>query len=265
MSQLGKIVGLLLPLIASVAVMAPAPGRAQGVPVIDASAIAAAQQNLQMLQQQLQQLQSLASTAQGLAKAVGQNGALTTLVLPQVLSQSGLDQFSTTISSTLTGLNAGSQLQSIFNQIKQQKGLSGTSQAPDFSSFSSAQQWVNTTLTTSATATATAQGLGRQARSMVAGEAAAGGYALALTARQQVSTMSTQTQTLASQVASAQTLRDDVAANTAVMLAVHDEMAEIQALLAALLAVQSSGQMADSDLQAASTPTAASQTSSGTP
>jgi hypothetical protein len=34
------------------------------------------------------------------------------------------------------------------------------------------------------------------------------------------------------------------------MLAVHDEMAEIQALLASLLAVQSSGQMADSDMTA---------------
>jgi len=265
MSQLGKTARLLMPLMALVAIMAPAPGRTQGIPVIDTSAIAAAQQNLQMLQQQLQQLQSLASTAQGLAKAVGQNGALTTLLLPQVLSQSGLDQFSTTISSTLTGLNAGSQLQSVFSQIKQQKGLSGTSQVPDFSSFSSTQQWVNASLTTSPTATATAQGLGRQARSMVAGEAAAGGYALALTARQQVSTMSSQTQTLANQVASAQTLRDDVAANTAVMLAVHDEMAEIQALLAALLAVQSSGQMADSDMQATSPQSSAPQTNSGTP
>lgn len=257
MSQLAKTARLLLPMVILVGLAAPAPG--QGVPVIDASAIAAAQQNLQLLQQQLQQLQSLASTAQGLAKAVGQNGALS-LVLPQVLSQSGLDQFSATISSTMAGLNAGSQLQSVFNQIKQQKGLSGGSQTPDFSSFSSAQQWVNTALTTSSTATTTAQGLGRQARSMVAGEAAAGGYALALTARQQVSTMSAQTQTLANQVASAQTLRDDVAANTAVMLAVHDEMAEIQALLAALLAVQSSSQMADSDMQAAS-----SQAGSGAP
>jgi hypothetical protein len=85
---------------------------------------------------------------------------------------------------------------------------------------------------------------------MVAGQSAANGYALALTARQQVSTMAAQTQSLASQVSSAATLRDDVAANTAVMLAVHDEMAEIQALLASLLAVQSSGQMADSDMSA---------------
>jgi hypothetical protein len=264
MSQLGKAVRLLLPMVALSATVAPVPGRAQGIPVIDASAIAAAQQNLQMLQQQLQQLQSLANTAQSLAKAVGQNGALT-LVLPQVLSQSGLNQFSATIYSSLTGLNTGSQLQSVFSQIKQQKGLAASSQTPDFSSFSSAQQWVNTTLTTSPTATVTAQGLGRQARSMVAGEAAADGYALALTARQQVGSMSTQTQTLANQVASAQTLRDDVAANTAVMLAVHDSMAEIQALLAALLAVQSSSQMADSDMQATSGSTSTSQSGSGTP
>ena len=87
---------------------------------------------------------------------------------------------------------------------------------------------------------------------MVAGETAADGYALSLSARQQISSMSAQTQTLAKQVAAAQTLRDDVAANTAIMLAVHDEMAEIQALLASLLAVQSSGQMTESDMQAGS-------------
>jgi len=237
----------------------PAPGQAQGIPVVDTSAIAAAQQNLQMLQQQLKQLQNLASTAQNLAKAVGQTGALS-VVLPQVLSQSGLDQFSAAASSALSGANGNSQLQSVLSQLKAQKGASGTaSSAPDFSSFSSAQQWVNSSLTTPPSASLTTQGLGRQARSMVAGEAAADGYALSLSARQQISTMSAQTQTLANQVSAAQTLRDDVAANTAIMLAVHDEMAEIQALLASLLAVQSSGQMAESDMQAPP-----SQTSSGT-
>jgi hypothetical protein len=236
----------------------PTLGQAQGIPVVDSSAIAAAQQNLQMLQQQLQQLQSLASTAQNLAKAVGQNGALS-VVLPQVLSQSGLDQFNAAVSSALTGANAGSQLQSVLGQLRAQKGLpSTTASAPDFSSFSSAQQWVSNSLTTAPTANLTAQGLGRQARSMVAGEAAADGYALSLSARQQISSMSAQTQTLANQVSAAQTLRDDVAANTAIMLAVHDEMAEIQALLASLLAVQSSGQMTESDMQAA-----APQTSNG--
>lgn len=228
------------------------PGLADGIPVVDASAIAAAQQNLQMLQQQLQQLQSLLSTAQGLAKSIGQGGVLK-VVLPDVLSQSGLDQFSSAVTSSLAGTLPGSQLQSIFSQIGQLKGLASTGTGtPDFSNFSSTQQWVKNVLTTSATASATAQGLGRQARGMVAGEAAASGYALALSARQQVSAMAAQTQTLANQVSSATTLRDDVAANTAVMLAIHDEMAEIQALLASLLAVQSSGQMADSDMSAAS-------------
>jgi hypothetical protein len=226
------------------------PGMTQGIPVVDASAIAAAQQNLQMLQQQLQQLQSLLSTAQGLAKSVGQGGALS-VVLPQALSQSGLDQFSVAVASSLSGTLPGSQLQPVFSQIAQSKGLGASAAgAPDFSNFNATQQWVNNLLTTSPTASASAQGLGRQARGMVAGQSAANGYALALTARQQVSTMAAQTQSLASQVSSAATLRDDVAANTAVMLAVHDEMAEIQALLASLLAVQSSGQMADSDMSA---------------
>jgi len=264
MSQLGKLARSLLAMAGVAGAAAPLLGWAQGVPVVDASAISAAQQNLQMLQQQLQQLQNLANTAQGLAKAVGQSGALS-VVLPQLLSQSGLDQFTAATSSVLAGLNAGSQLQSVLGQIRQQKGLSGQSgQTPDFSSFSSAQQWVGNSLTTSSTATLTAQGLGRQARTMVAGQAAADGYALSLAARQQVSAMSAQTQSLANQVAAAQTLRDDVAANTAVMLAVHDEMAEVQALLASLLAVQSSGQMAEGDMQAA-TPGTSAQTGGGTP
>ena len=255
MSQLGKIARSSLSVFVVAGGLSPALVRAQGIPVVDASAIAAAQQNLQMLQQQLQQLQSLANTAQGLAKAVGQTGPLS-VVLPQVLSQSGLDQFSTAVSSALTGANTGSQLQSVLNQIRVQKGGSSPApSAPDFSSFSSAQQWVSNSLTTAPSASLTAQGLGRQARSMVAGETAADGYALSLSARQQISSMSAQTQTLANQVAAAQTLRDDVAANTAVMLAVHDEMAEIQALLASLLAVQSSGQMAESDMQAGSAQT----------
>lgn len=233
--------------LASIALSITAPGWAEGIPVIDASAIAAAQQNLQMLQQQVQQLQSLLSTAQGLAKSVGQNGALK-VIMPEVLSQSGLDQFSSTVTSSLSGAIPGSQLQSVFAQIAQLKGL-GTSLGgkQDFSNFASTQQWVTNVLTTPPNANATAQGLGRQARGMVAGEAAASGYALALSARQQVSAMTAQTKSLADQVSSATTLRDDVAANTAVMLAIHDEMAEIQALLASLLAVQSSGQMADSD------------------
>jgi hypothetical protein len=223
---------------------------AQGIPVADASAIAAAQQNLQMLQQQFQQLQSLLDTAQGLAQSVGQGGSRS-VVLPQALSQSGLDQFSTAVTSSLSGTSPGSQLQSVFSQIGQLKGLGASAtNIPDFSNFTSTQQWVTNMLTTSPTANATAQALGREARGLVAGEAAANGYALALTARQQASAMQAQTQTLVNQISTASSLRDDVAANTAVMLAVHDEMAEIQALLASLLAVQSSGQMADSDMTA---------------
>ena len=236
-----------------------AAGNAQGIPVVDASAIAAAQQNLQMLQQQFQQLQSLMTTAQGLAKSVGQNGPLST-AMPQILSQSGLDQFASAAASGIAGLNNGSSLQSLLARIRQQKGLAGSAQTPDFSSFASARQWVDSALATPPSATATAQGLARQARGMVAGEAAANGYALALTARQQISAMSDQTQSLADQIANASTLREDMAANTAVMLAIHDEMAEIEALLASLLAVQSTGQMADTDMQAG-----AQQTDTGSP
>ena len=197
---------------------------AQGVPVIDSSAIAAAQQNLAALQQQLQQLKSLMQTAQNLANAIGQAGN-PKVILQQTLTQSGLTQFAAQFTASL-----------------------GSGLAPDLSNFVNTQQWVTQTLTNKPSDSASAIYSGRQARRKIAGEAAADGYALALTARQQIAAMASRAQSLAGQVGSANSLRDDIAANTAVMLAIHDELAEIQALLAATLAVQSSDQLVQTDI-----------------
>jgi len=210
-------VGILL-------VSAPLAAFAQGVPVIDSSAIAAAQQNLAALQQQLQQLKSLMQTAQNLANAIGQAGN-PKVILQQTLTQSGLTQFAAQFTASL-----------------------GNGLAPDLSNFVNTQQWVTQTLTNKPTDSASAIYSGRQARRKIAGEAAADGYALALTARQQIAAMASRAQSLAGQVGSANSLRDDIAANTAVMLAIHDELAEIQALLAATLAVQSSDQLVQTDI-----------------
>jgi hypothetical protein len=231
------------------------PAHAQGVPVIDQSAILAAQQNLQTLQQQLQQLNGLLQTAQNLTKSIGQAGN-PSMVFQQNLTQSGLNQFSAMMTTALGagGVSSGSGLQAVLSQLSRLPGAPAQS-TPDFSNFNSTQQWVTSALTTPSNSSATVTALGRQARAMVAGESAADGYALALTARQQVSAMANRAQTLTTQVNSATSLRDDVAANTAVMLAIHDEMAEIQALFAALLAVQSSDQLVAGDMTATTSAT----------
>jgi hypothetical protein len=217
--------------------LAPLAVLAQGVPVIDMSAVTAAQQNLAALQQQLQQLQSLVQTAQNLANAIGQAGN-PKIIFQQALSQSGLTQFASQFNASL-----------------------GNGAVPDLSSFASTQQWVTKNLTNKSTDGATAISNGRQARRRMAGEAAADGYALALSARQQIAAMATRAQTLASQVGSAGSLREDIAANTAVMLAIHDELAQIQALLAANLALQSSDQMVQTDMA----PLSAATASGGSP
>jgi hypothetical protein len=198
----------------------------QGVPVIDASAIGAAQQNLAALQQQLQQLKSLVQTAQSLVNSVGQAGS-PQVAFTQSLSQSGLAQFASQFGASLSAVGGG---------------------APNLSSFAAAQQWVAQNLTSKSNDSASAIAGGRQARAKMAAEAAADGYALALAARQQVAAMAGRAQALAAQVGSAGSLRDDVAANTAIMLAMHDEMAEIEALLAATLALQSSEQLLRADV-----------------
>ena len=209
--------------------LAPSCLCAQGIPVIDLSAIQQAQQNLQVLQQQVQQLQSLAATAQGLTKSIGQFGA-PAQILRQDLSQSGIAQF-----------NA-----SLIGSLSASKGVMPGNSPADFSSFDGARQWVNNTISLPASATATTRTLNRQTRSQVAGETAADGYALALSARQQVAAQVSRAQMLANQVGAATNLREDLAANTAVMLAIHDEMAEIQVLFAALLASQSAARLAES-------------------
>lgn len=219
-------------------------GRAQPVLVIDPPAISAALKNLSALQQQLQQLQSLVTISQGLANAVGQVGNPAT-ILQSGLSQDGLASFAAQINNSLTGA-ANPTLQSVLLQFGQAKGTSLSGQ-PDFSNFTGARQWVTQSLTNLPSDSSSAKALGRQARGLVASEMAADGYALALSARQQIAQMAARAQSLANQIGSSPDLRGDIESNSAVMLAIHDEMAAIQSLLAALLALQSSQQLVMGD------------------
>jgi hypothetical protein len=255
----------------------PQAGKGQGFPVIDSAAIAEAADNLKAVTQQVQELNSMLTQVQGMVQTVGQAG-LPTLLFQQTLSQSGISQFGPPVddllssvqstwsgvqAATAAGQQAAGSFQNVLSQLNQLKGqLNSLGTAPDFSTFTSAQAWVKNELTVADSASATTVALTRQARSMLAGEAAANAYAMALNARQQVSTSAAaRSQTLAAQATSANNLRGDMAANTSVMLAMHDEMAQIQALMAAVLEVQSAARLAEGNPSAGSPAANGSQSS----
>ncbi len=226
----------------------PSRASAQGYPVIDTAAIAEAAESLKAAAQHVQELNSMLNQVQSIVQTVGKEG-LPTLLFQEALSQSGISQFGPPV---LDLLAAGQQTVNSFKDVlaeadKLKGQFNALGAKPDFSSFNSAQNWVKSELTVASDSNATAISLTRKARSMLAGEAAANAYAMALNARQQVSTMAARAQQLAQQASSANNLRGDMAANTAVMLAMHDEMAQVQALLAAVLEVQSSARLAAMD------------------
>ncbi|MDR3438176.1 hypothetical protein [Telmatospirillum sp.] len=254
----GVSLAILLPLV----IASPGVAHAQGYPVIDSAAVAKAVDNLNAAAQQVKELNDMLVQVQSIVQTVGKEG-VPTLLFQEALSQSGisqygppvkdlLDQANATWGTVQAGYTAGQQTVKSFKDVLTEADkLKGQANAlgakPDFSSFLATQTWVKKELTVAKDANLTAVDLTRKARTMLAGEAAANAYAIALNARQQVSTMADRAQKLAQQANSATDMRSDVAANTAVMLAMHDEMAQVQALLAAVLEVQSSSRLADMD------------------
>jgi hypothetical protein len=254
-------IDLRLPALAGLVVTALAaatPARAQ-VPVIDGAAIAEAAQTAQAAAEQVQHLTSMLQEVQGIMRSIGQEG------LPTVLLREGLDQvgglsgFAAPIRDLVDGgaavwgaaqegMTVYNSLQDILGEARRLKGQAESlATAPDFSSVASAHAWVKQELTVARNASASTVALTRRAREVLAGEAAMNAYALALSARESVSRAAERTEALAEQAASTQTLRSDMAANTAVMLAMHDQMVQIQALLASVLEVRATDHMATSE------------------
>lgn len=243
---------------------------AQGYPVIDSAAVSEAVDNLNAATQQVRELNDMLTQVQSIMQTVGKEG-VPTLLFQEALSQSGISQYGppvkdlldsaqTTWGTAQTGYAAGQQAATSFKDVLAQadklKGQANPLGAnPDFSSFSTTQTWVQNELTVARDANLTTINLTRKARGMLAGEAAANAYAIALNTRSQIAAMADRAQKLAQQANSANDLRGDMAANTAVMLAMHDEMAQVQALLAAVLEVQSSARLADMDPVSSSTST----------
>lgn len=235
---------------------------AQGYPVIDSAAVAEAVDNLNAATQQVRELNDMLSQVQSIVQTVGKQG-VPTLLFQEALSQSGISQYGPPVKDLLdsaqatwgtfqagyaTGQQVATSFKSVLAEADKLKGSADSLVAkPDFSSFTATQSWVSKELTVAQDANLTTINLVRKARGMLAGEAAANAYAIALNTRQQVAAMTDRAQKLSQQAGAATDLRGDMAANTAVMLAMHDEMAQIQALLASILEVQSASRLADLD------------------
>jgi hypothetical protein len=270
MSKENRIVSrswLVVGLFTGMIVALPQIAVAQGYPVIDSAAVAQAVDNLNAATQQVRELNEMLMQVQSIVQTVGKEG-VPTLLFQEALSQSGISQYGPPVQDLLgsaqatwgtvqAGYAAGQQtvisFKDVLAQVDKLKGqVNALGAKPDFSSFISTQNWVQKELTVAKDANLTTVDLTRKARGMLAGEAAANAYAIALNTRSQVTEMAARAQALAQQASSANDLRGDMAANTAVMLAMHDEMAEVQALMAAVLEVQSSAHLADIDPTASS-------------
>jgi hypothetical protein len=221
---------------------------AQGYPVIDEASVAKAIDNLNAATEQVKQLNAMLGQVQSMVQTLGKQG-LPTLLFQEALSQSGISQFAPPVKDLLdsTSQSVGS-IKSVLADIDKLKGQVGAlGTKPDFSNFSTASNWVRSELTTARDANLTTVNLTRKARGMLAGEAAANAYAMALNARSQLPAAADRAQQLAQRAGSANDLRGDMAANTAVLLAMHDEIAQLQALMAAVLEVQSALRLAEMD------------------
>lgn len=241
-------VGVLVFVVIELTLCLHSPVLAQGYPVVDTAAIGEAAENLKAAARQVEELNSMLNQVEGILQAVGKEG-LPMLQFQEALSQSGISQFGPPVVDLLAaGQHAVGSFADVLADADKLKGqINAPGFKPDFSSFRSAQNWVNSELTVASGANATAVSLTRKARGMLAGEAAANAYAMALSARQQIASVAARAQQLAQQAGAASNLRGDMAANTAVMLAMHDEMAQVQALLAAVLEVESSARLAAMD------------------
>jgi hypothetical protein len=231
-------------------------GAAQGVPVIDNAAVSQAVADVNAATRQVQQLTAMLNQMRSIAQTLGQGGTPTWLV-SQVVSSSGAgtspfgsimasaqSTYATVQAVATAGQQMSNSVQSILTQVDQSRGQSFPA---DFSSFSTARTWVQGELTPPSNANLSAFDLTRTAKVTLASQAAVDAYALALSARQQAPQTATRTQTLAQQASTASDLRGDVEANTAVMLAIHDELTQIQALMASLLKVEGASRLAATD------------------
>ena len=265
--RFGRWSGSLLVVLVGLCVAAGGrPAAAAGVPVIDAGAVAEAAKTLQQTTEQVKQLNQMLGEVQQIVQSVGKAG-LPTLAFQAALTDSGLSRFAPPVQELASSLKTTADAVDAVSKDGQALGrtfqadvqkISGDMNAkPDFSSFSSARQWVKSELTVARDADQTAIVATRRARNLLAGEAAANAYAMALSARSQVPAESDRAANLASQAAAAKDVRGDLQANTAVMLAMQDEMARIQALMAAVLEVESASRLADSDPVTGSAPPAA--------
>lgn len=201
------------------------PVAAQGIPTIDFKVITNTLQTVSTLQKQINEINQVVNTGKQIYGAIGQIGTF---------NLSGL-------TSIAMGL-LPSVGQFMPNPCAQFNCSGGS---PDLSSFTSARSWVGNNFFTnngssSGASNADQGNLIMQRRLSANQNAAQDGYAMALTSRSLASKVPNEAKQMETVVNSADSLRGDVKANTAVLLKIYAQDAQTLSLLAALLEVQAS-------------------------
>ena len=222
------------------------PAQAQGVPVIDQAGLSQAIANVNAATQQVQQLTSMLNQVQTISSTLGHGGTPAWLV--NAVS-GGLSSSAQTTYANLQSMAAADKQAAVTIQnILSSSGSPGFGTASaDFSSFSTSLNWVQGQLGAPTVPNLSAINATRAARTSLASQAAVSAYALALTTRQQAPQTAARVQGLTQQASASTDLRGDVEANTAIMVAIHDELTQIEALMAALLKVEAAGNLALTD------------------
>jgi hypothetical protein len=212
------------------------PAHAQGYPVIDNMAIAKTSVVASNTSTEVSRLQELINIARALNDAVGLKGPQTGWAAP-LTNSSGLAGIGPRLPPIpqANGAMAGQLHQSITANL-------ATGQNPGIAAFRdhslSALYSTNMSLNTSQ------QAQYDNTRQIAAREAAISGYATAAHARQDAAAMPERTAALRQQAERAQDVRQDLVAGNAVLLATLERLNTMQAVLANLLELEASRQIA---------------------
>lgn len=222
---------------------APAPARAQGIPVLDNSVLLQVQNTLSTVKSQLGQLTQITQTVQQIEGAIGQLGPAKMLSqIMGMLSSLNLGQFKNILSGlqpNLSGFTTTGSMSSALSSLN-----NAFAQAADGISSTKANL-ANALYTAAANPTAATLQTLTDARSANVREAAVAAAATGLTGRNDVGANgASDLNQLTSGVNKAADLRGDMQANSAILLSVLKQLQTTNANLSALMHLQGASAIA---------------------
>ncbi|HIJ38907.1 MAG TPA: hypothetical protein HPP80_08435, partial [Rhodospirillaceae bacterium] len=162
------------------------PVQAAGIPVFDSAAVTQAMKALEQATEQARQMNAMLEQVKLITQAFGQPGVQGTAFQDAFLSMAD-SQSAQLVKDQLAALK----------KVAGSLGKDGAgSSNPDFSTFASSQNWVNSQLAVLSNADQTSKTQVRRSRNLMAGQATADAYALALNARSQLAGMDDRAQSL---------------------------------------------------------------------